>query len=168
MKKILTLALVLILSLVLVMAAGCAQPTTPTPATQVPTQATEEITIAPTEATPVPTTLASTTPGAVQTLPAIWNVDVQVNSNGEAIDPQIILTFRGGKGLNLIPEIDVHVTRSDGVIEDAKMKQPLYVGQTVSLPGTRENKDRAEVYAITPQGERIKIYDAYVPFRSYN
>jgi hypothetical protein len=164
MKKFLTIIMVLTLSLIL--AAGCTQPAAP-PATPVPT--TVVTTIAPTtEATPVPTTIASSKPEPVQTLPSIWGVDVQVNSNGEAIDPQVILTFRGGKGLNLIPEIDIRVTRSDGVVEEAKMKQPLYVGQTVSLPGTRQNNDRAEVWAITPQGDRVKIYDDYVPFRQYH
>jgi hypothetical protein len=92
---------------------------------------------------------------------------VQVASNSETIDPQIIATYRGGKGQNLIVGIDVRVTRSDGVVEDARMTQPLYVGKTVSLPGTRENKDRAEVWVLTPQGDRIKVFDAYVPFRQY-
>jgi hypothetical protein len=116
--------------------------------------------------TPVPTTL-SFTPGPTQTLPEAWAVDVQVESNSQTIDPQVIATYRGGKGQNLIVGIDIRVTRSDGVVEDARMTQPLYVGKTVSLPGTRENKDRAEVWVLTPQGDRIKIYDAYVPFRQY-
>ena len=167
MKKILTIVLVIALSLVLVLAAGCPQPApAPAPVTPVPTP-TEEITVATPAPTAMPTTLASTTPGPVQTLPAAWGIEMQVASNSETIDPQIIATFRGGKGLNLIPEIDIRVTRSDGVVEDAKMTQPFYVGKAISLPGTRENKDRAEVWAITPQGDKIKIYDAYVPFRQY-
>jgi hypothetical protein len=44
----------------------------------------------------------------------------------------------------------------------------LAVGQTLELPGTTSNEDRAEVWAWTPQGDRVKIYDAYIPFRSYN
>ena len=54
---------------------------------------------------------------------------MQVASNSETIDPQIIATYRGGKGQNLIVGIDVRVTRSDGVVEDARMTQPLYVGK---------------------------------------
>jgi hypothetical protein len=113
----------------------------------------------------------------VQTLPSYWAVDIQVNSNGNAIDPQIVMTFSGGKGMDLIPEIDMQVTRTDGTVETAKMTRPLFVGKTVSLKGTYKTgaaaeawgtKDRAEVWVITPQGDRVKIYDAYVPFRSYN
>lgn len=163
MKKILTITSVLILFVAFALAAGCSQPAAP-PATPVPT--TEETTIATAAATPVPTVL-SLTPGPTQTLPEAWAVDVQVASNSQTIDPQIIATYRGGKGQNLIVGIDVRVTRSDGVVEDARMTQPLYVGKEVSLPGTRENKDRAEVWVLTPQGDRIKIFDAYVPFRQY-
>ena len=126
-----------------------------------------------TEATPVPTptavpTTVSLTPGPTQSLPDIWGIQIQVASNGEAIDPQITTTIRGGKGMNVIPEIDVRVTRSDGVVEEGKMVQPFSVGTALSLTGTTKNTDRAEVWAITPQGEKVKIYDAYVPFRSYN
>jgi hypothetical protein len=164
MKKILTITSALILCVILALVAGCSQPAVP-PTTPVPT--TVETTIAMTTApTPVPTTL-SLTPGPTQTLPEAWAVDVQVESNSQTIDPQVIATYRGGKGQNLIVGIDIRVTRSDGVVEDARMTQPLYVGKTVSLPGTRENKDRAEVWVLTPQGDRIKIYDAYVPFRQY-
>jgi hypothetical protein len=161
MKKILT---ILIFCAILALVAGCSQPAAP-PATPAPT--TVETTVATTAPTPVPTTAASLTPGPTQTLPEAWAVDVQVASNSETIDPQIVATYRGGKGQNLIVGIDVRVTRSDGVVEDARMTQPLYVGKNVSLPGTRENKDRAEVWVLTPQGDRIKIYDAYVPFRQY-
>ena len=156
----------------LLFASGCTQPAaqpvaTPTP-TAVPT------TLPPTAA-PVVTTLS--TPGPVQTLPSVWSIDVQVNSNGNAIDPQVVMTFQGGKGQSLIPEIDMQVTRADGTIDAAKMTQPFFVGKTVSLKGSGKpdaaaeawgTKDRAEVWAITPQGDRVKIYDAYVPFRSYN
>jgi len=156
----------------LLFASGCTQPAAQPVATAAPTAV--PTTLPPTAA-PVVTTLS--TPGPVQTLPSVWSIDVQVRSNGEAIDPQIVMTFQGGKGQNLIPEIDMQVTRSDGTVETAKMTQPLFVGKTVSLKGSGKpdaaaeawgTKDRAEVWAITPQGDRVKIYDAYVPFRSYN
>ena len=125
--------------------------------------------------TAVPTTAAtssfptlSPTPSPTEVLPDVWEVEVQVQSNGQAINPQVIMTFRGGNGMNLIPELDLEVIRSDGVVETGTMKQPLYVGKTVSLQGTTQNQDRAVVWAITPQGDRVKIIDQYVPFRSYN
>jgi hypothetical protein len=97
----------------------------------------------------------------------VWSIQVQVQSNSLSINPQIITTLRGGMGMNVVPEIDVTITRSDGVVETGSMVQPLTVGQTISLPGTTSNTDRAEVWAITPDGNKVKIYDAYVPFRQY-
>jgi len=150
MKKKIVIVSVFVLFTIFVLAAGCTQPGTP-----------------PVTPTPTPPTV-SLTPGPAQTLPGIWNIEVQVQSNGEAIDPQIIVINRGGKGLNFINEIDVRVTRSDGVVEEDKMVEPMSVGKQLILKGTTQNNDRCEVWAITPQGERVKIYDAYVPFRTYN
>ena len=152
----------------LLVVAGCTQP-----AAQ---QATPTQTAAPTTEVPVttetamaaPTTLASTTPGPTETLPSTQAIDVQVASNGQSINPQVILTFRGGKGMNVIPEIDITLTRSDGTVVSDKMVQPLYVGKTVSLAGSTGNNDRAEVWVYTTQGDKVKIIDQYVPFRSYN
>ena len=166
MNKILTIAFALMLCMVLALPAGCTQPTTPAAATQAPTIIqTSETTAAPTSA---PTTPASVTPGPTATLPEVWSIEVQVQSNGESIDPEITTTLRGGKGMNVVPEIDVQITRSDGVVESDKIVQPLFVGKNLVLPGTTQNTDRAQVWAITPDGNRVKIYDAYVPFRSYN
>ena len=150
----------------LLAAAGCTQPAAP-PATPAPT-AVETIAVA--TPTPLPTTLASLTPGPTQTLPDVWSLEVQVASNGEAIDPQIITTVAGGKGLNAILQIDVKVTRSDGVVETGIIAKPLFKGKSVSLRSTTAPgyRDRAEIWATNPQGDKVKIYDAYVPFRSYN
>lgn len=151
----------------LLLTAGCTQPA-PQPATTAPTSAETAGTAVPTA---VPTTL-SLTPGPTQTLPEIWNLDVQVTGNGEAIDPQIITTIRGGKGLNFILQVDVQVTRPDGKVEMGTIKrQTTYrVGDSVSLPVTSQmgNVNRVEVWATTPQGDKVKIFDDYVPFRTYN
>ena len=155
----------------LLLVAGCTQPAAQQ-ATPVPT--TEAVTEAPTAVetatTAVPTTVTIATPGPTQTLQSNWAVDVQVASNGQAIDPEAVLTFRGGKGINYIPEIDLILYKEDGTIENDKMVQPLYVGKTVQLKlsSASELKDRAEVWVITPQGDRVKVIDQYVPFRSYN
>jgi hypothetical protein len=162
-RWVFSLFIVLVLLLV---AAGCTQPATP-PATPAPT-AVE--TIATATPAPVTTTLASLTPGPTQTLPEVWNIDVQVASNGEAVDPLITVSCMGGKGLNAIQQIDVKVTRSDGVVENGIIAKPLYKGKSVSLRSTTAPgyRDRAEVWATNPQGDKVKIYDAYVPFRTYN
>ncbi len=165
MNKTLVIASACVLCIVFVIAAGCTQTGTPPVS---PTPTTIQTTVPPT-ATPTPTTM-SLTPGPTQTLPEIWNIEVQVQSNGVSIDPQIIVSCQGGKGLNFIQQIDVRVTRSDGVVENAVMAKPLFKGKTVSLTSTTAPgyRDRAEVWATTPQGDKVKIFDDYIPFRTYN
>jgi hypothetical protein len=149
--------------LFLLITAGCTQTTPPvTPAMTVETLAT-------TVPTPVPTTL-SLTPGPTQMLPDVWSLEIQAQGNGEAINPLIIVSCQGGKGLNFIQRIDVQVTRPDGVVEKAEIIKPLYKGKEVSLPITSQmgNVNRVEVWATTPEGNQVKIFDDYVPFRTYN
>jgi len=155
---------VFLVLLLMLITAGCMQttpPATPTP-TAVQTIATEV-------PTPVPTTL-SLTPGPTQTLPEVWGLEVQVYGNGEAINPRIIVSCQGGKGLNFIQQIDVRVTRPDGVVVTDVISKPLYKGKEVSLPITSQmgNVNRVEVWATTPQSDKVKIFDDYVPFRTYN
>jgi hypothetical protein len=164
MNKTLVIISALVLCAVLALAAGCTQPATP-PATPTPTAAITTV-AAPTASS----ASVSSTPGPTQTLPEAWYVEVQVQSNGFTPDPQIITTVRGGKGLNFIQRIDVKVTRSDGIVENGNILKPLKVGDSVSLASTTAPgyADRAEVWATTPQGDRVKIFDDYVPFRTYN
>lgn len=145
--------------------AGCLQ-TTP-PATPAPT---EIVTTTIEVPTPVPTTLVSSTPGPTQQLPDIWSLEVQAYGNGEAIDPKIIVSCQGGKGLNFIQQIDIKVTRPDGIVETAVISKPLYKGKEVSLPITSQmgNVNRVEIWALTPEGNQVKIFDDYVPFRTYH
>ena len=152
--------------LILSITAGCTQPKQEV----TPTQTAVE-TIATETPTQLPTTL-SLTPGPTQTLPENWNLDVQVQGNGEAIDPQIITSIRGGKGLNFITMVDVRVTRPDGKVETGSIpRQGTYrVDDNITLPVTSQmgNVNRVEVWATTPQGDKVKIFDDYVPFRTYN
>jgi hypothetical protein len=164
MNKILVITSALVLCAVLAMAAGCTQPAAPVTPTATPAATTAA-------ATPkASTTSVSSTPGPTQTLPEAWYIEVQVQSNGFAPDPQIITTVRGGKGLNFIQQVDVRVTRSDGIVENGNILKPLKVGDSVSLASTTAPgyADRAEVWATDPQGTKVKIFDDYVPFRTYN
>jgi hypothetical protein len=167
MKKIIPVIYTLLLCMVLALSAGCTQPEKAV-VTPVPTTVES---IATTVPTPVPTTVSSK-PEPVQTLPDMWSLDVQVAGNGEAIDPQIITTIRGGKGMNFILKVDVRVTRADGKVETGSIpRQTTYrVGDSVSLPVTSQmgNVNRVEVWATDPQGSQVKIFDDYVPFRTYN
>jgi hypothetical protein len=159
-RSVISLFLVLIFLLI---AEGCTQatlPVKPTPTVQT------IVTKAPAS---VPTTL-SLTPGPTQTLPEVWALEVQAYGNGEAINPQIIVSCQGGKGLNFIQQIDINVTRPDGVVVTDVISKPLYKGKEVSLPITSQmgNVNRVEIWATTPQGDKVKIFDDYVPFRTYN
>jgi hypothetical protein len=165
MKKILMITTALVLCAVLALAAGCTQPATP-PATSTPAPSATTASATPTaSSTPV-----SLTPGPTQTLPENWNIEIQVTTDGQSWDPHIIVSCQGGKGLNFIQKIDVTVTGSDGVVVTGVMDKPLYKGQSVSLRSTNapgDKTDRAEVWATNPQGDKVKIFDAYVPFRTY-
>jgi hypothetical protein len=167
MKKILTVIGMLVLCIALAFVAGCTQPEKPV-ATPVPTVVETTATPAPTA---IPTTISSK-PEPTQTLPDMWSLDVQVAGNGEAIDPQVITTIRGGKGMNFILAVDVKVTRADGKVETGFIprQSTFRVGDSVSLPVTSQmgNVNRVEVWATNPQGEKVKIFDDYVPFRTYN
>ena len=148
----------------LIVASGCTQ--TKAPATPVPTEVVTTTEVP----TPVPTTSLSLTPGPTEQLPEIWSLEIQAQGNGEAIDPQIIVSCQGGKGLNFIQQIDVRVTRADGVVKEASITKPLYKGKEVSVPITSQmgKVNRVEVWATTPELKKVKIYDDYVPFRTYN
>jgi hypothetical protein len=147
----------IIVLVTLLLAAGCTQsPATPGAAPQSAGQAAATTAAA-----------ASSTPGPVDTLQPSYTVDVNVAGNGQATNPQIIMTFNGGNGMAVVPEIDFQVTRSDGVVETGKLTQPLSEGETVTLAGTTSNNDRAEVWVVTPDGSQVKIIDQYVPFRAY-
>lgn len=168
MTKITTVIGILVLCMALAFVAGCTQPEKPV-ATPVPTAVTTVETTVPPTATP---TIASSTPEPVQTLPDQWNIDVQVEGNGEAINPQIITTIRGGKGINLILAVNVKVSRADGKVETGSIPRQgtFRVGDSVSLPVTSQmgNVNRVEVWATDPQGNQVKIFDDYVPFRTYH
>src|SRR5512136_1204456 len=153
-----------ILLVLVLLVSGCTQQPV-TPATTAPTQA-GTTAIPALTSTPAVT---SSTPGPTQTLPDEWSIEIQVQSNGLSYDPKIITTVRGGKGLNFIQQIDVKVTGSDGVVVTGVMNAPHYMGQEIELRSTNSmaNKDREEVWATDPQGQKVKIYDAYVPFRQY-
>ena len=150
--------------LFLLITAGCTQttpPVTPTPTVEDSGNR---------SAHPGSDNALSLTPGPTQTLPDVWSLEVQVQGNGEAINPLIIVSCQGGKGLNFIQQIDVKVTRPDGVVKTDVITKPLYKGKEVSLPITSQmgNVNRVEVWATTPQGDKVKIFDDYVPFRTYN
>lgn len=151
------------------LAAGCTQaPSATTASGAAPSSSQSAPQAAGSAAAPAASTVASSsTPGPVSTLANAYQVDVSVASNGKATNPQIIMTFSGGNGMGVDPEIDFRVTRSDGVVETASLTQPLSRGQTLSLAGTTGLTDRAQVWVVTPHGDKVLVIDQYVPFRQY-
>ena len=148
----------------LVLGAGCTQQSTG-PATQVqtPVPTTAQATAIPTVTTPV----ATPTLGYIEgPMPAQYMVDVQVDRNTVAITPSIIATYRGGKGTNFVHSMDVTVTRSDGQVITQSIEKPQ-VNSKVEIEGTR-GTDRVEVFINLVNGERYRIYDQSLPFRTYN
>jgi hypothetical protein len=155
-----------IMLVLVLLVSGCTQQAAPPAAT---TPLTQAGTVIPTLT--APPSRSSSTPGPTETLPEEWDIEIQVESNGYAPDPKIVTTVRGGNGLNFIQQIDVRVTRSDGIVENGIIPGPLKVGDFVALNGTDKpgnHGDRAEVWATDPTAKQVKIFDDYVPFRSYN
>jgi hypothetical protein len=156
------------LLLALALVAGCTQvPVTPPVRTTVLTTP-QTPTLLQTTAPPTGVATTGNPPGPVQTLPRIYTVEVQVDSNGLSIDPKIITTFRGGPGINFVTQIDVILTRDDGVIKTGTLTQPLSVGQMVELPSTTGNNNQVEVYVTLSTGDRYKIFNETVPFRAFH
>jgi hypothetical protein len=161
--KIKAIILLLLTLFVLLLAAGCTQAPAQTPATVTPTVPltvpTPQVTTAPTKIV-VPTL----TPGVVQTLPEEYAVEVQVASNGNPVDPKIITTFRGGRGINFITLVEVVNNRGDGTTETAIKSRPN-VGDTLELASSGGDNDRISVYVTISNGQRYLIFDQAVTLK---
>jgi len=149
--------------LLVFVSAGClsgSEPITTTAGTPLPTQIPET---PPPTAEPIAVSLA---PGPTQTLPPQYYVEVQVEKQNQAGVPTITVTFRGGTGMAFTEQVNIQVTRSDGVVETATMYKPK-VGDERNLKGTA-NDDRVEVSVLVATGDSYTIYDALVPYQSIN
>ncbi|OPX67023.1 MAG: hypothetical protein A4E37_01691 [Methanoregulaceae archaeon PtaB.Bin056] len=133
----------------LVLASGCTQqevPATPTPA---PTP-----TAPPPDLSPVPT----------DTVPAEYGVVVTVSRNTYSFNPLVRVEFRGGRGMGLVSSLDAEVIRGDGIVRTARLQKPA-IGEYMEILGTT-GKDRVIVTATMMNGERYRIYDQVLEFRS--
>ncbi|MDI9634035.1 MAG: hypothetical protein QFX32_08300 [Methanolinea sp.] len=147
-----------------ILVAGCTQTpqggVTPAPTTQPTTVAATPTQVPATPATPAQ-------PGFIDgPVPAQYAVDVQVDRNTVAIKPTIIVTFRGGKGINFVDSMDVVVSRSDGQVVTGSLQRPS-VNSQLELEGTR-GTDRVEVFINLVTGDRYRVYNQALPFRSYS
>ncbi len=148
---------------ILLLAAGCTQ--SPAQIPVVPT------TMIPATGPNPPATTAQTnivvttqTPSVVQTLPEAYAVEVQVASNGISVDPKMITTFRGGRGINFVTQVEVVNIRGDGITEKAVKSRPD-VGDTIELTSSGGENDRIFVYVTISSGQRYLIFDQVVSFK---
>jgi len=149
---------------ILLLSAGCTQAPALPPAT---TTATGPDTGVPTtQSTAIPTKVMVTTstPGVVQTLPEEYAVEVQVASNGVSVDPKMIATFRGGRGINFVTQVEVVNIRGDGITENAVKSHPN-VGDTIELTSSGGDNDRISIYVTISNGQRYLIFDRVVSFK---
>ena len=159
--KTVLLSLIFLCSFLLI--AGCTQ-----------TQPQAPSTVATTSQTPVPTTssasgvvknpIVTETPEVLQTLPDTYAVEVQVASNGVSVDPKIIVTFRGGRGINFVTQVESVITRPDGTTDTKIMNRPK-VSDYVELKSSGGDNDRVRVYITISNGQKFLVYDQVVPFK---
>jgi hypothetical protein len=149
----------------MILIAGCTQspPSPPVTTSSIPTTLSTTTTIP-------PVTVAVTTkiPEPVRTLPANYAVAVDVAGNGLAINPMIIATYRGGMGNNYVYEVEMQVTRADGVTESGSIRQPIRTGDSIALASSGSNTDSAQVWVTLQNGEKYKVFDEIVPFRQFH
>ena len=164
--KSLLLALAIVATVMALFTAGCTQAPTAPPATTVPTPVTTQVVPA-TTAAPTTATGGLGVPGPTEALPTQYNLDFQITSNGDTVNPLMSIAIRGGSGINLDSQVDVSLTKPDGTTTQGSMKQPFSMGQQVVLPcSTTQN--RIQIWVTAPQVGKVKVFDDLVPFRSIN
>jgi len=87
-----------------------------------------------------------------------------VASNGNPVDPKIITTFRGGRGINFVTLVEVVSNRGDGISETAIRSHPN-VGDTIELASSGGDNDRISVYVTISNGQRFLIFDQAVALK---
>lgn len=162
--KALLYALAIMATVLALFMAGCTQTPTAPPPTTLPTQVTTTV-----PATTVPTQASGGlgVPGPTEALPTQYNLDFQITSNGDTVNPLMSVAIRGGSGINLDSQVDVSLTKPDGTTTQGTMKQPFSMGQQVVLPcSTTQN--HIQIWVTAPQVGKVKVFDDLVPFRSIN
>jgi hypothetical protein len=122
--------------------------------------------------TPVPATSAIAGPSAVVTVgadlvPSPTDSIIEANKVNVNVEKDylgnVIVTFQGGSGLQMVNKIDVTLNRADGVVKTDVVG--IKVDDTATLEGTK-NTDRVMVFVTMKDGKRYKIIDNLVPYRA--
>ncbi len=163
------LVISLVLAVAFVLTAGCTQNATPPAVTQTPVASPVTTPVTPPATAPAATTpmAGMGTPGPTQTLPPNYMLDFMVQGNGDTVNPYMVVTLRGGNGMNFDSRVDVTFTKPDGTSQQDFMLPPFYVGQYVSFPSSTY-QNRVEIWVTAPTVGKVKTYDEIVPFRAIN
>ncbi len=120
-----------------------------------------QVTVPPSAQIPAPTTLAGPDLAVSPTDSMLEANKVNVNVEKDYLG-NVIVTFQGGNGLQLVNKIDVTLNRADGLVKTSDVG--IRVGDTVTLEGTKDT-DRLVVYVTMKDGKRYKIVDSSMPYR---
>ena len=161
-------ALVVTFVFSLIFIAGCTQTpqvpvvtTTATPSQTIPSPQV-------TTARPTVTINGPGTPGPTQVLPPDYRLDFQVQGNGNTATPEISVTLSGGNGINLDPQFEATLYRSDGIVKTQVMKQPFKMSEPMVFPSTSSNYNRIVINVTAPTLGVVTVKDEYVPFKNIN
>lgn len=105
-------------------------------------------------------------PDPVESMPAMYEVQVQAGKNPVASDPYISVNFRGGAGQMYTHSLEATVIRSDRTVEFESLPDPQ-VGSEIILNGTPK-PDRLIVDITMSSGDRYRILDELMPLKSRN
>jgi hypothetical protein len=104
-------------------------------------------------------------PKPTETIPSMYQVQIETYKNPLGSDPYISITFRGGSGQAYTQSMDALVLRSDNTIEFGSSPYPQ-VGSQIILNGTT-GTDRL-IVDIVMANERYRVVDELMPLKSYN
>jgi hypothetical protein len=101
-------------------------------------------------------------------LPPDYRLDFQVQGNGNTATPEISVTLSGGNGINLDPQFEATLYRSDGIVKTQVMKQPFKMSEPMIFPSTSSNYNRIVINVTAPTFGVVTVRDEYVPFKNIN
>ena len=104
-------------------------------------------------------------PKPTETIPSMYEVQIETYKNPLGSDPFISTTFRGGSGQAYTQSMDALVLRSDNLIEFESIPYPQ-VGSQIIMNGTT-GTDRL-VVDIVMANERYRVVDELLPLKAYN
>jgi hypothetical protein len=166
-------ALMVTFVFLLILIAGCTQ--TPQMPVATPVATTPAATTSQTIPIPQETTARATvpitgpgTPGPTQVLPPDYRLDFQIQGNGNTATPEISVTLSGGNGINLDPQFEATLYRSDGIVKKQVMKQPFKMSEPMIFPSTSSNYNRIVINVTAPTLGVVTVRDEYVPFKNIN